>query len=63
LRAAMLKLFTQLKIAVEPACAAATAALLGPLRETLQGKRVGVLLCGSNTDPATFASHIQSVQA
>ncbi|TAM50505.1 MAG: threonine/serine dehydratase [Paraburkholderia sp.] len=63
LRAAMLKLFTQLKIAVEPACAAATAALLGPLRETLQGKRVGVLLCGSNTDPATFASHIQSAQA
>ncbi|MDG0024180.1 threonine/serine dehydratase [Trinickia sp. Y13] len=63
LRAAMLKLFTQLKIAVEPACAAATAALLGPLRETLQGKRVGVLLCGSNTDPTTFASHIRSVQA
>ena len=63
LRAAMLKLFTQLKIAVEPACAAATAALLGPLRETLQGKRVGVLLCGSNTDSATFASHIQQAKS
>jgi threonine dehydratase len=63
LRAAMLQLFGQLKIAVEPACAAATAALLGPLRETLQGKRVGVLLCGSNTDPATFASHIAPVLA
>lgn len=62
LRAAMLKLFTQLKIAVEPACAAATAALLGPLRETLQGKRVGVLLCGSNTDSGTFASHIQQAK-
>lgn len=58
LRAAMLKLFAQLKIAVEPACAAAIAALLGPLRETLQGKRVGVLLCGSNTDPDTFAAQI-----
>lgn len=58
LRSAMLKLFTQLKLAVEPACAAATAALLGPLRETLQGKRVGVLLCGTNTDPGTFAAQI-----
>ena len=59
LRTAMLTLFAQLKLAVEPACAAATAALLGPLRETLQGKRVGVLLCGTNTDPQTFATHIE----
>ncbi|HXZ07682.1 MAG TPA: threonine/serine dehydratase [Paraburkholderia sp.] len=61
--AAMLTLFNQLKIAVEPACAAATAALLGPLRETLQGKRVGVLLCGTNTDPAAFIQHITRAQA
>jgi threonine dehydratase len=61
LRAAMVKLFTRLKIAVEPACAAPLAALLGPLRETLQGKRVGILLCGSNTDPATFASQVEGV--
>jgi threonine dehydratase len=59
LRAAMLTLFTQLKLAVEPACAAATAALLGPLRETLQGKRIGVLLCGTNIDPVSFAAHIE----
>ncbi|WP_323118890.1 threonine/serine dehydratase [Burkholderia alba] len=59
LRAAMLYLFTYLKIAVEPACAAATAALLGPLRETLQGKRVGVLLSGTNTDPVTLATHLE----
>jgi threonine dehydratase len=59
LRAAMLTLFGQLKLAVEPACAAATAALLGPLREKLQGKRVGVLLCGTNTDPVTFAAQIE----
>ena len=51
LRAAMLFLFSQLKLSVEPACAAALAALLGPLRETLQGKRVGVLLSGTSTDP------------
>lgn len=63
LRAAMLKLFMQLKLAVEPACAAALAALLGPLRETLQGKRVGVLLCGTNIDPATFAVHIDAARA
>ncbi|MFX1733846.1 threonine/serine dehydratase [Paraburkholderia sp. A1RI_3L] len=58
LRAAMLLLFNQLKLAVEPACAAATAALVGPLRETVQGKRVGVLLCGTNIDPASFVVHI-----
>jgi threonine dehydratase len=60
---AMLTLFNQLKLAVEPACAAATAALLGPLRETLQGKRVGVLLCGTNTDPASFTQYIERALA
>lgn len=59
LREAMLILFNQLKLAVEPACAAATAALLGPLREQLQGKRVGVLLCGANIDPVSFAAHLE----
>ena len=63
LRSAMLALFTQLKLAVEPACAAATAALLGPLRETLQGKRVGVLLCGANIDTVSFAAHIERAHA
>jgi threonine dehydratase len=63
LRSAMLTLFTQLKLAVEPACAAATAALLGPLRETLQVKRVGVLLCGTNIDPVSFAAHIERARA
>ena len=58
LRAAMRLLFEELKLAVEPACAAATAAACGPLRERLAGKRVGVLLCGSNTDLATFTRHM-----
>lgn len=58
LRAAMRLLFDQLKLATEPACAAATAALTGTLKEELAGKRVGVLLCGTNTDPATFARHM-----
>jgi threonine dehydratase len=63
MRAGMLTLFRQLKLAVEPACAAATAALMGPLREKLAGKRVGVLLCGTNTDPATFQRHIDAALA
>ncbi len=58
LRAAMRLLFEELKLAVEPACAAATAAVCGPLRARLAGRRVGVLLCGSNTDLATFAGHL-----
>jgi threonine dehydratase len=58
LRGAMRLLFGELKLAVEPACAAATAAVLGPLRARLAGKKVGVLLCGSNTDLATVVKHI-----
>lgn len=60
LRQAMRGLFDQLKLATEPACAAATAALIGPLKEELAGKRVGVLLCGTNTDPQTFARHLNA---
>jgi len=58
LRGAMTLLFAELKLAVEPACAAATAAALGPLRQRLAGTRVGLLLCGSNTDAATFTGHL-----
>lgn len=55
LRRAMGLLFADMKLAVEPAGAAATAALCGPLRERLAGKRVGILVCGTNIDLATFA--------
>ncbi|MCH8278613.1 MAG: hypothetical protein IIC12_06765 [Proteobacteria bacterium] len=44
-----------MKIAVEPACAASTAALLTPLRQDLRGKRVVLVFCGSNIDWETFA--------
>ncbi|MDA0230086.1 MAG: threonine/serine dehydratase [Proteobacteria bacterium] len=57
MRRAMGLLFSEMKLAVEPAGAAATAALLGPLRERLQGKRVGVIVCGANIDFASFAAH------
>jgi len=58
LRRAMLLLFASAKLAVEPAGAAATAALVGPLRERLQGRRVGLIVCGANIDAATFSDHL-----
>ncbi len=54
LRKTMGFLFREMKIAVEPACAASTAALLGPLRQELAGKRIMLVMCGSNIDWATF---------
>jgi len=58
LRQAMRFLLRNAKLAVEPAGAAATAALLGPLKERLSGKRVGLIVCGSNIDPQTYAKLI-----
>jgi threonine dehydratase len=56
LRKAMGILFQSAKIAVEPACAASTAALLGPLRQTMEEKTVVLIFCGSNIDWATFST-------
>jgi threonine dehydratase len=61
LRRAMRMLYGEMKLAAEPAGAAATAALCGPLRARLAGKRVGVLVSGSNIDIATFARHLGQV--
>lgn len=55
IRHAMGLLFHRMKLAVEPACATSTAALLGPLREQLRGKRIVSLFCGSNIDWQTFS--------
>ena len=44
------------KLAVEPAAGAAAAALFGPYRERLEGKRVGLIVCGANIDVAGFAN-------
>ncbi|CAN5908614.1 threonine/serine dehydratase [soil metagenome] len=63
IRSAMLRLFEELKLSPEPACAAATAGLLGPLREELEGQRVGVLLCGTNTDLPTLTKHLEAARA
>jgi threonine dehydratase len=62
LRQAMALLFRSMKLAVEPAGAAATAALCGPLREQLSGKRVGLIICGANIDIATFTAHVQAAE-
>jgi len=58
LRRAMLLLFESAKLAVEPAGAAATAALCGPLRDRLRGRTVGLVVCGSNIDAGTFSAHL-----
>ena len=55
LRAAMRLTQREFKLAVEPAGAAALAALLGPLRERLAGRRVGLIICGSNIDAESYA--------
>jgi threonine dehydratase len=53
--AAMRFLQENARLAVEPAGAAATAALLGPLREPLAGRRVGLIVCGSNIAADAYA--------
>ena len=54
LREAMRRMLRGAKLAVEPAGAAAVAALTGPLRECLIGRRVGIVVCGTNIDPGTY---------
>lgn len=58
IRNAMGLLFRDMKLAVEPAGAAAVAALVSKLAEELRGQRVGVVVCGSNIDAATFCAHL-----
>lgn len=52
--AGMVAFQQEAKLAVEPAAGAALAAVLGPLRSRLQGKRVGVIVCGANIDATTY---------
>ncbi len=60
IRSAMRMLFRSAKLAVEPAGAAALAALMYPLRSRLEGQRVGVVVCGANIDAESFAGHLLS---
>ena len=54
LRAAMRQMFDDMKLAVEPACAAALAAMNRPLAARLADKRVALIACGSNIDMASY---------
>ncbi|HXV73900.1 MAG TPA: pyridoxal-phosphate dependent enzyme [Sphingomonadales bacterium] len=55
---AMKLLFEDAKLALEPAAAAATAALMGPLNKELKGQRIGILICGSNISARDFCALI-----
>jgi threonine dehydratase len=54
-------LFRSAKLVTEPAGAAATAALMYPLRARLGGRSVGLVVCGGNIDAESFGKYI-SVQ-
>jgi threonine dehydratase len=61
IRDAMRRLYKTFRLAVEPGGAASTAGAFGPLRERLVGKRVCLLVCGSNIDLSSFVSTIDEV--
>lgn len=56
--AALALLFGGAKLAVEPAGAASTAALLGPLRHRLAGRHVGLIVCGTNIDAERYTDYL-----
>ena len=53
----MLLMRHTLNLVAEPACTASLASTLGPLRDRVAGKRVGVLACGSNIGPDRFDAY------
>ncbi len=55
IRAAQRLLWDRLRLVAEPGGATALAAVLSGRFQPPEGARVGVLVCGSNTDPATVA--------
>lgn len=59
IRESMRVLFADAKIVAEPASAAPYAAVCGPLRDRLEGKRVAILVSGSNIDVESFAQLVR----
>lgn len=57
---AMGLLLRELKLVVEPGGAASTAAAIGPFRERIAGKRVAIVLCGSNIDLSSFTQMLSA---
>ena len=58
IRTAMRLLFRSAKLVVEPAGAAALAALMYPLRDRLDGQTVGLVICGANIDAESYTKQI-----
>jgi threonine dehydratase len=48
IKASMVLMRDYLGLMVEPACATSLAGLLGPFRKHCEGKKVGLIACGSN---------------
>lgn len=55
---AMVLMQEEAKLAVEPAAAAALAAVFGPYRERLASKKVGVIVCGANIDAELYGRYL-----
>ncbi|WP_428718895.1 threonine ammonia-lyase [Undibacterium curvum] len=55
---ALAMLFFDSKLAVEPAGAAALAAVIGPLRQQLRGLHVVLVVCGANIDSNGFTRYL-----
>jgi threonine dehydratase len=55
-------LWEHFRIAAEPGGATALAALLSGAYRPALGERVGVVLCGANTEPETFAKVIAGME-
>ena len=53
-------LFNEMKLAVEPACAVSAAGLFGPLRDKIDGKKIVLIMCGSNIDWSSYRTILKS---
>jgi threonine dehydratase len=58
IRDGMRMLFRAAKLVTEPAGAASMAALMYPLRSRLEGKNVGLIVCGANISAEAFSQHL-----
>ncbi len=60
LRETIRTLYDRFHLAVEPAGAASLAALTGPLKEKMENKKAGVIMCGTNTGIEKFREHFNT---
>lgn len=55
-------MFEELKLAVEPAGASALAGAVGPLSEKVIGKKVGIIVCGTNINTESFQTILDNTK-